>query len=274
MRPTSRGLVRWVPVFVVPLLALAVVGSAVAAPPAQAPTCKWTKLANGESRTEVTLVSLPGKGVVSYGGAEIRPGSQSVKDDVRTLDLSGAAAGTWKELTPSGSGPGDRAEHASIMRVSGDSVQMVTYGGVDTVPTGGGTLTWQSPLLAGGPAAESRLGSFAPLAVQKDAYRLDIDAAGTAAWMKITQPGQTRAGHSAVYDPASDAMIVFGGRKADDAGSADNGTWRLTLGDTPAWESLRGGGTPPSKRFANTAIYDPVGQRMIVFGGTTDWKSG
>jgi hypothetical protein len=274
MRRTSSAPVRWLAVALVPLLALAVYGSAAAAPPAQAPVCRWTKLTNGESRSELSLVGLPGTGVLAFGGADMRPGNSSVKDDLHLLDLSASASGTWKELTPSGSGPGDRAEHTAVFRSEvGGNLQMVTYGGIDTVPAGGGTLTWQSPLTAGGPTLDSRLGAFAPLTVERDAFRLDIDKAGTAAWIKVGAQGQARADHSAVYDPVDDAMLVFGGRRSDEATSAENSTWRLTLGATAAWEPLSGGGTPPSKRFAHTAVYDSVGKRMVVYGGTSDWKT-
>jgi hypothetical protein len=273
MRPRSQLSARWLLLAVVPLFALLLYGSASAAPPTQAPTCRWTKLANGDSRTEVTLVTLPGKGVLAYGGADLRSGQASVKDDVHQLDLS-SGTGTWRELTPSGSGPGDRAEHSSVLRSGQSSVQMVTYGGIDTVPQGGGTAAWQSPLLADGSAADSRLGAFAPLDVQKDTYILDIDAAGSAAWVKVGPAGQPRTEHSAVYDPEADAMVIFGGRRTEEGTSAENSTWRLTLGASPAWESLSGGGAPPSKRFAHTAVFDPVGKRMIVFGGTIDWRSG
>ena len=176
MRRRSSALLRWLAVLALPVLALSVYGSAAAAPPQQAPTCRWTKLANGENRTEVTLVGLPGKGVLAFGGAEISRQASSVKDDVHLLDLSGTVTGgTWSELNPSGAGPGDRAEHASVYRPDpGGSMQMVTFGGIDTVPTGGGTLTWQSPLLAGGSALDGRLENLAPLTVQRDTYVLDL----------------------------------------------------------------------------------------------------
>lgn len=274
MRRRSPAPLRWLAIVAILMLALAVYGSAAAAPPAQAPVCRWTKLSNGDSRTELSLVGLPGKGVLAYGGADMRPGNSSVKDDLHLLDLSASGSGTWTELMPSGTGPGDRAEHAAVLRPgSGGGVQMVAYGGIDTVPAGGGTLTWQSPLTAGGSTLNSRLGAFAPLTVERDAFRLDIDTAGTAAWVKVGTQGQARADHSAVYDPEADAMVIFGGRRSDEATSAENSTWRLTLGATEAWEPLSGGGSPPSKRFAHTAVYDPVGKRMVVYGGTSDWKS-
>jgi len=58
-------------------------------------------------------------------------------------------------------------------------------------------------------------------------------------------------------------MIVFGGHSSSDL----NDVWAVNLAGFPAWTQLATAGTPPSARFGATAIYDPVGDRMIVFGG-------
>jgi hypothetical protein len=90
-------------------------------------------------------------------------------------------------------------------------------------------------------------------------------------WSRLPD-GQARTDHSAVYHAAEDAMVVFGGRQTDQADSAVGDTWRLTLGDAPAWErSTATGG--PNARFAHSAIYDTADERMVVFGGTNDWES-
>ncbi|MBI1796523.1 MAG: hypothetical protein HYR74_05670 [Candidatus Eisenbacteria bacterium] len=70
--------------------------------------------------------------------------------------------------------------------------------------------------------------------------------------------------HAAIYDPLRDRMIVFGGYQ--DAGYL-NGVWALSL-STLAWTQITPSGTPPSPRREHSAIYDPVRDRMIVFGGT------
>jgi hypothetical protein len=70
--------------------------------------------------------------------------------------------------------------------------------------------------------------------------------------------------HSAIIDPIRQRMILFGG--ADDV-SLYNDTWSLDLTGTPTWSRLVTTGTPPSPRYRHTAIYDPNGDRMIVFGG-------
>ncbi len=274
MSPAARRSARWFAVLAIPALALVLYGSATAAPPAQAPSCSWVRLDNGESRTKLALAEVPGVGVLALGGADLRSGTADVKDDVHLLDLTGSASGTWTELRPTGSDPGDRAEHTLVLAPdAGRPRRLLTYGGVDTVPSGG-TFTWHSPLSALG-ALGPAPAALSPLTVQRDTFELNIDATGAAAWSKIGAPGQPRADHSAIWYPDESSMIVFGGRSGEDAASAENSTWRLAMaGASPAWERLPAGVAPPSKRFAHTAVYDPDSKSMVVFGGTNDWTSG
>jgi hypothetical protein len=58
-------------------------------------------------------------------------------------------------------------------------------------------------------------------------------------------------------------MVVFGGGGA----SVYNDVWALSLAGSPAWSALAPAGSPPSGRYEHTAIYDPVRDRMVVFGG-------
>ena len=79
-----------------------------------------------------------------------------------------------------------------------------------------------------------------------------------------------RAGHTAIYDPVRDRMVVFGGY---DGFGSRNDTWALSLGESPAWSQLAPAGTPPSPQNGHTAIYDPVSDRMVVFGTGGGYKS-
>ena len=71
--------------------------------------------------------------------------------------------------------------------------------------------------------------------------------------------------HSAVYDPLRQGMILFGG--VSDSQDLQNDVWRMELGPDPRWRLVSTAGTPPSQRTGQSAIYDPVRERMIVFGG-------
>src|SRR5206468_11243449 len=66
-----------------------------------------------------------------------------------------------------------------------------------------------------------------------------------------------------IYDPVRDRMVVFGGYD----GGYRNDVWALSLAEGTAWSTLASPGSPPSARCFHTAIYDPVRDRMVVFGG-------
>lgn len=79
--------------------------------------------------------------------------------------------------------------------------------------------------------------------------------------------------HSAVYDPGSNTMIVFGGLTQNDEvrnsvllESNANGSGGIEAG---AWSELIVNTFPPARIF-HTAVYDQTNNRMIIFGGCAD----
>jgi len=156
--------------------------------------------------------------------------SAGVLADVWALSL--ADPPTWSNLQPSGPGPSARRYHTAIYDPLRD--RMLVFGGSDElgIPFGDVWILWLAP---------------------------------TPRWEQIV-PGGTaplaRYSHSAIYDPVRDRMLVFSG-----GGLATNDVWALSLGDTPAWAQLLPSGSPPLARFAHSAVYDPNGDRMILFGG-------
>lgn len=101
-------------------------------------------------------------------------------------------------------------------------------------------------------------------------WELPLD--GPLAWRPLVTVGEppSRVDHSAIYDPVRDRMIVFSGWH-DPAGPS-NGTvladvWELSLGGVPTWLPMAISGAPAAGRQNHTAIYDPVRDRMVVFGG-------
>lgn len=150
-------------------------------------------------------------------------------NDVWALSLDGAPH--WTELIPSGTPPSRRFGHTAIYDPLRD--RMLVFSGY---------------------------GTFA-----SDVWALSLGP--SPAWTQISPSGTPPEGryrHSAVYDPLRDRMIVFAGYKGDY--SCVNDTWELTLGGTPVWTQLAPVGTPPSPRGRHSAVYDPLRDRMIVFG--------
>ena len=86
----------------------------------------------------------------------------------------------------------------------------------------------------------------------------------TMTWSQLQPAGPlppVRAGHTAVYDPLEDRMIVFGGRP-----EFLNDVWSLSLAN-PQWTRFEPDGALPEPREGAPGIYDPVEKRLIIFGG-------
>ncbi|HUL80025.1 MAG TPA: FG-GAP-like repeat-containing protein, partial [Vicinamibacteria bacterium] len=90
---------------------------------------------------------------------------------------------------------------------------------------------------------------------------------GSPAWSALPAAPLPRSGHIAGFDPATSRLIVFGGT----TGAADlNDVVVLknaTGGGTPAWAALTPSSTPPAPRRDAAGVYDPVSNRLFVFGG-------
>ena len=81
------------------------------------------------------------------------------------------------------------------------------------------------------------------------------------AWHELAttnSPDVQRTGHSAVYDPVRDRMLVFGGD--DNNFPLPTDVWALPLSGTPAWAAVSTTGTPPDGRVAAADQLDrPLG---------------
>ncbi len=77
--------------------------------------------------------------------------------------------------------------------------------------------------------------------------------------------------HSAVYAPAADAMLVFGGQQGGGSPTflGDLNRLQWSAAETSGnWVTETATGTAPSARAMHIAAWDPVRARMIVHGGT------
>jgi hypothetical protein len=183
--------------------------------------------------------------MVVYGGTYI-----SLLDDVWGLSLASppgwmaltpAGAPGWTALTPTGTPPHGRALHSATYDLAADC--MVVFGG-----------TYYD-------GARYRL---------NDTWVLSLS--GATGWIPLYPSGtlpSRRSGQSAIYDPVRDRIVVFAG--LDDMYNLCNEVWTFSLTGDPAWTALAPTGTPPSARMLQCAIYDPVRDRMVVFGGENEY---
>ena len=104
-------------------------------------------------------------------------------------------------------------------------------------------------------------------ATSRSVWALSLE--GTPVWTVLTPVGpgpEARYGHSAIYDPVRDRMIIFGGYSHGTETYHDD-VWALSLSGPSTWTQIQPSGALPAGRFDHSAIYDPVQDRMVVFGG-------
>jgi len=96
---------------------------------------------------------------------------------------------------------------------------------------------------------------------------------GPPTWTELSPSGSpppVRYGQTAVYDPASNRLIIFGGGFGS---QTFLDVWVLTnangLGGTPAWMQLAPSGAPPPGGYSPSSVYDSANNIMTVFGGYT-----
>jgi hypothetical protein len=164
-----------------------------------------------------------------FGGTD-----NSVGDLNDLWELPSMNPATWQQLSPTGTPPLPRGGASAIYDVAGQ--RLLVFGGAGLVS--GSTVrfndTWQLP------------------------------SSGAPAWSLVVSGGPSgRDGQSAIYDAARNRMLVWGGYSD---GAVRNDLWSLSLGASPQW-TLLSSATPPSARYRQAAIYDPVRDRMLLFGG-------
>lgn len=181
-----------------------------------------------------------------FGGA----GNTSSLNDVWVLANADGVNGTptWTQLTPASSSPSPRAGSAAVFD-----------------PT-----TNRMILFAGDPNGGFCFGAVNDTWVLTNADGLG----GTPAWTQLNPvggPPQLRQSPTAIYDQASNRMIVFGGNNNSCVVFNNGEVWVLSnangLGGTPVWTQLTPAGPIPAGRYGNSLVYDAAHNRMIVFGG-------
>src|SRR5688572_468379 len=154
-------------------------------------------------------------------------------NDIWELKLNGNPS--WTELTPSGTAPGGRLAGTAVFDVLHQ--RFVGFGGTAGLPVD----TWQ------------------------------LDLKGQPVWSTVPTSGTEPPGSygmTSIFDAKRNRMVVFGGSTSADYFGVHNNVWELDLqADTPQWRQLNPTGTLPAARRSLTSVFDPVRDRMVIFGG-------
>jgi hypothetical protein len=195
-----------------------------------------------------TAVFDPGSNrLVVFGGHADEPAGETFVNDLWVLRDANGLGGTpeWIKLSPVGTKPAVREWHSAVYDTATN--RMVVFGGLTAE---GDSSIW----------------------VLKNATGLG----GSPEWLRINPVGETltrRDGHSVVYDPTTNRMILFGGAVHGSGGPFFQDVWILQhangLGGTPEWIQLKPTGYLPTEREDHSAVYDVERNLMIMFGGWT-----
>ena len=245
-------------------------------------------------------------GYISSSGASL--------NDVWVLSNANGQGGTatWTQLSPAGTPPVARSQHTAVY----DPVNnvMTVFGGNDSNGLAltdawvlsnanglGGTPVWTKLSPTGSlptgviahtaiyDAVNNIMTVFAGANRQitsgtNGVYTLSHanGLGGTPVWTRIVANGAVgsptkRFASTAVYDPANNRMIIFGGGLIPDPQTGPGGlndVWVLSnangIGGTPVWTRLKPTAGPPGSRYFHTAVYDFVNNLMVIFGGNND----
>jgi hypothetical protein len=220
------------PAVIVRRLAVSLVLSIVVATPssrlAHAADATWIEISPPTRVGHAAIYDPLRDRMLVFGGAQ----RSNPRADVWALSLG---SGEWIKLDIPGAGPSPRLKHSVVYDPLRD--RMLVFGGAGD-----------------------------------DDYLNDVWAlslGNTPAWSLVPALGTPpigRSGHSAIYDPRRDRMLVFGGGRPGVGNRND--VWELSLGGAPTWNEIIAAGTPPAPRSNHSAIYDPLRKRMVVFAGS------
>jgi hypothetical protein len=226
-------------------------------------------------------------------------------NDVWVLANATSGSPSWTQLSPTGSVPAPRTRAAAVYDATNN--RMIVFGGQDGSGSGGSTFpevwvlananglggapAWTQLSFSGGPPP----GQYGASAVYDQANNIMIVFAGAAhgtgkptnavwtlsnangligtpVWTNTVANGATgspakRSFHSAVYDPNSNRMTIFGGVDNSKVYVLDNANG---MGGASTWSELSPTGTAPLARNSHAAMYDATQNRMIIFGGNSE----
>ncbi len=241
---------------------------------------KLTPLGSAPARSGHDAVYDPvGDRMIVVGGTSGILGSPV---SVFALQLSGTP--TWSTLTPGGPQPAGRVWPSLVRDPARDRILMVGGSGQVSVTevwalSGSGSMNWTYIPTAGPapPLIEDAVTVLDPIRDRLVVHVADqvwtLSLGGTPTWTQQSPANmpQRRNGHSGVYDPIRDRLVIFGGRVQPPGLGGGQGplqdTWELPLATMSAWAQLPPGAATPSARYNAAALYDQIRDRMFLTGG-------
>jgi len=231
-------------------------------------------------------------------------------NDVWVLTDANGQSGTptWAKLFPTGGPPAARGQHNAVYDPGSNT--MTIFGGINSTSNLtdvwvlshanglGGTPSWKRLSVTGGPPPSNLSAAiYDPVSnvmtvfggcsttpscnITNGVWALS-NANGsdglTSKWTNLVANGAPgappkRDAATAVYDPATNRMIVYGGGTFTGNLTAEifSDVWVLSnangIGGTPTWTKLSVAAPVPNGRDYTTAVFDALHNRMIVFGG-------
>jgi hypothetical protein len=153
-------------------------------------------------------------------------------NDVWELSLDGTPQ--WTELFPAGQAPAGRLAGAAVYDPMRQ--RFIGFGGTQGLPVD----TWS------------------------------LNLRGNASWQNVPTNGPRPNGGygmTSVYDASQDRMLIFGGSTSDEYLGVTNDVWELKLRGNPTWTLVNTTGVRPVARRHGAAIFDPLRNRMVIYGG-------
>jgi hypothetical protein len=265
-------------------------------------SCSWNEvIANGNPpgarRAHSAILDITTKQMLVFGGFG---NNGAALNDVSSLTLT--PYGSWVQLTAVGGPPNGRGGHSAVYDQA-NSRMIVFGGGIGNPPAAaaevwvlsnangqGGAPAWTQLTPTGGPPnarmfhsgvydpGSNRMIVFAGTSALGAAPYNDIwvltnanGMGGAPSWIPLAPTGNLpaiRSNHAAVYDAATNRMIVFGGE--GNAGALSD-TWVLSnangLNGSASWSLLTPTGDTVQARWGHTTVYIPALNDLLIFSG-------
>ena len=227
-------------------------------------------------------------------------GTLTFNDYWQEAGILGSSNLDWIHLTPKGTAPSVRFGQTGLydsasnrlMVFAGSNGAATTcysdYHVLENANTKGGSLTWVTVTPTGtAPAARTHQASAYVASTNqiiifggfncKNGYFNDVwilsnaNDLTTPSWAQLHPLGTApsiRQGSSAIYDPSTNSLTLYGG---DKGGTPFGDIWILSnangSGGSPTWMQLTPSNNGPVARTGHTATYDSVNNVMTVYAG-------